>query len=175
MQEQEYSAIFNYLQARQESGGKAGVYPLGWLKSTHKNERRALRMKCTSFSIENGALFKEVSEVLHSAFCKYCSTALVQLKNKTGNSWRKVVKSIELTDVLNKFHNDPATGGHRKVLATMEKITNYYWFPNMTEIVKAWIADCVCQHVSLLYCKMKTSSLRGAICRSLHHTMQLIL
>ncbi len=60
----------------------------------------------------------------------------------------KVVKAVELEQTLKHFHDSELVGGHRGINATIDKILNFYWFPNMRETVTNWIANCSCAEVS---------------------------
>jgi hypothetical protein len=61
----------------------------------------------------------------------------------------RVLKEGELKSTLYQFHASEESGGHRGIQVTLHKMNNYYWFPNMTEIVTAYVNDCSCQKVSL--------------------------
>ena len=90
---------------------------------------RALRQKAQSFAVDDGVLFHRNGE----------------------NLCRVVVELNERDRIVQSLHADPVGGGHYGQTATIIKVTDRFWWCNVTSDTREYVRTCgVCQKANPL-------------------------
>jgi len=99
-------------------------YPAGLSKVA-----RALRQKAQSFAVDDGVLFHRNGE----------------------NLCRVVVELNERDRIVQSLYADPVGGGHYGQTATIRKVTDRFWWCNVTSDTREYVRTCaVCQKANPL-------------------------
>jgi len=90
---------------------------------------------------ENGANGGRLKEVIGGRAGKFVEKD--EVLYTSGDSGRtRLVVPVRLRRMLVKQHHDAATGGHRGVEKTLQRLRMNYWWPRMREDIEAYIRSC---------------------------------
>ena len=89
-----------------------------------KEAKRALGQKAQSFAVDSGVLF-----------------------HRNGQNLCRVVVDVNKCDrIVESLHADPVGGGHYGQTATIRKVTDRFWWRNVTTDTREYDRSCgVCQ------------------------------